>query len=498
MGITIRDLLLAPHLGLSLYSGAGGLDREAVWTHTSDLPDPWHWLSRGDLLLTNGMSFPDEERRQVQLVEELQRVGACALAIGEMMYCPPLAPGLRATSDRLKFPIIWVRYPMPFSAISRLVAEETLLEQSQRLMRTARIYDVLRRAAVDLSGLGLEIALSEELRSPAKIYHRESGRPFYPGEAGSAEVLDAVRDAGRGVQIAGARSVVLDDGQDALIVDIPTHDEIVLVVSISRDNPLDGVLLQHAATVVALEISRLRLRLEHERRGGAEMLSQLLGGSADPERAGRHMRGVGLDSAKTVLAAVASGGLPKLRDLHVHLWRMEVPHVVVHRQGVILALVPDGERPLSVIADFIGTPGHIGVSARLGRLGRAPDAYREARWALGVARRSDLDVVRYGESGRLVGFTDADDARALVDRCLSSLIDYDREHQSELLTTLDAFLMNQRSWQTTAEVLSVHRQTVLYRMRKVEKVTGRRLADTAEIAELWMALRARDLLRGTG
>jgi hypothetical protein len=31
-----------------------------TWTHTSDLPAPWRWLTGGELLMTNGMSFPED------------------------------------------------------------------------------------------------------------------------------------------------------------------------------------------------------------------------------------------------------------------------------------------------------------------------------------------------------------------------------------------------------------------------------------------------------
>ena len=58
------------------------------------------------------------------------------------------------------------------------------------------------------------------------------------------------------------------------------------------------------------------------------------------------------------------------------------------------------------------------------------------------------------------------------------------------------FLANQRSWQRTAAAMSVHRQTVLYRVRKIEELTGTRLSETADIAHLWLALETRNLLDG--
>ena len=53
----------------------------------------------------------------------------------------------------------------------------------------------------------------------------------------------------------------------------------------------------------------------------------------------------------------------------------------------------------------------------------------------------------------------------------------------------------QRSWQRCALALHVHRQTVIYRMRRVEQLTGRSLSETGDIATLWLALSALEILR---
>ncbi|MHB1833417.1 MAG: helix-turn-helix domain-containing protein, partial [Solirubrobacteraceae bacterium] len=49
------------------------------------------------------------------------------------------------------------------------------------------------------------------------------------------------------------------------------------------------------------------------------------------------------------------------------------------------------------------------------------------------------------------------------------------------------------SWQRAAKELYVHKQTLVYRMRRVEELTGRKLDDTASVAEFWLALRAMDV-----
>jgi purine catabolism regulator len=82
----------------------------------------------------------------------------------------------------------------------------------------------------------------------------------------------------------------------------------------------------------------------------------------------------------------------------------------------------------------------------------------------------------------------------VVDRVLGPLIVYDAHHSAEMVKTLDTFLQCDRSWVRTAAALNMHRQTVVYRLQRIEQITGRAVAETAAIAEFWLALRARDLL----
>ena len=42
----------------------------------------------------------------------------------------------------------------------------------------------------------------------------------------------------------------------------------------------------------------------------------------------------------------------------------------------------------------------------------------------------------------------------------------------------------------------MHKQTLVYRMRRVEQLTGRDLRKTADVVQLWLALRALEFVRG--
>ena len=84
--------------------------------------------------------------------------------------------------------------------------------------------------------------------------------------------------------------------------------------------------------------------------------------------------------------------------------------------------------------------------------------------------------------------------RTFADSVLGPLDRYDEAHGGELIPSLRAFLDRNARWEAAAGELYVHRHTLRYRMRKVEELTGRDLASARDRMELFLAIRARDLL----
>src|SRR5260221_6693794 len=90
------------------------------------------------------------------------------------------------------------------------------------------------------------------------------------------------------------------------------------------------------------------------------------------------------------------------------------------------------------------------------------------------------------------------EARSLGDQVLGELLAYDRAHGSHYVSTVRAFVRADGSWQRAAAEMHVHKQTLGYRLRKVEELTGRGFVRTQHLAEWWFALQALDLLAAGG
>ena len=70
------------------------------------------------------------------------------------------------------------------------------------------------------------------------------------------------------------------------------------------------------------------------------------------------------------------------------------------------------------------------------------------------------------------------------------VIVYEDADVDKLVATLRAFLDGGGRWQDTADALHVHINTLRHRMKRVEELTGRSLASTADRVDLFLALRA--------
>lgn len=280
----------------------------------------------------------------------------------------------------------------------------------------------------------------------------------------------------------------------ALVVEVPDEDPTVLVAHGFRASPPDVVQLQHLASAMAVLLAQQSVRREHDRRIGAELLASMCDGRLTGAESVRMLADRGLRPAGCVLIAVSGGSQSAERHLHVSLGRRQVPHLLLRRGAVLYALVTAGESPLAVLRHRVGTAAAIGVSDLLGHPRRGPAAVREATWAMRTADSTAERTARYGDVTMLSVLRDTEEAQVVVDRVLGTLVAYDAAHSSDMVETLDTYLRCERSWVRTAKAMGLHRQTVVYRIQRVEDITGRRIADTGTIAEFWLALRARDLL----
>ena len=506
MALTVRELVGLPHLRLETLGGSAGLDRVVTWAHSSDLDKPWGWLSGGELLMKNGRSLPRGESEQVLFIEGLAAAQSSALVIGSDPESPVITGGALRRADILGMPVLRVPYSMSFIVLSRAVADALLVEEASRIARTEKIYDTIHAAAAGKAPTEFLALLKTELSCDLYVVDSVTLDPVLAGTSPlpvglRRRILDEIEivdgSISGAMRFSGARS------SKVIVVEVPYEEPTLLISSFRSRQPHDLELLQHAAAAVAVEVAHASLQSENQRQLGAELLSNLVERRLDAASGLSQLRQHGVEPFSCRLLAIEGTDVSSERHLDIGLRRRGIAHLLLRRNQVLFLLLAqsdDGEDSdflswvSTLVLERLGPRCTVGVSNSLLDPARMPAAASESLWALASATPQS-PIMTYGDVSPLPALQSQEEAQALVSRVLGSLIEYDDANDTDLVSSLSIFLSTQRSWQRCAERLNVHRQTVIYRMRRVEQITGRTLSETENISILWLALSAYEILQ---
>lgn len=125
------------------------------------------------------------------------------------------------------------------------------------------------------------------------------------------------------------------------------------------------------------------------------------------------------------------------------------------------------------------------------------ESFNDARVALEIGTRQKGPGQRstYANTGiyrALLSLSQNSEMQELTLSTIGALIDYDQQRGLDLANTLVSYIRNQGNVSQTSRALSLHRQSLLYRLRKIESLTGRSLEDPDDLflldlsMKLWM------------
>ncbi len=137
----------------------------------------------------------------------------------------------------------------------------------------------------------------------------------------------------------------------------------------------------------------------------------------------------------------------------------------------------------------------VAVSSLVTEAKKLPQAYTEARHSLVLGRAfwNDPPVVLYEELGVLRLFPiafDQDLTPMFNHPATSQLGKYDQEHETDLVYTLETYLDCNMNQQKAAEKLNVHRNTLRYRLARIQEITGLDLEDPYQQLAVHLACKA--------
>lgn len=454
--LTLADLIADPTLDTTVISGAGGLGRPIRWAQTSEVADPWKWLGPEELLMTVGLNLPVSSEDQREFVRKIHAAGIAGLALGEDGLAPPVTNAMKEESERLAFPLLSTGPHTPFVVIARTVAAATARQQNRSVLNLSRLYQA-----------------AGEHDSATK----RSGR--WVTELCGARI--AVVDRATGCTVIGERGVEeLPHRSHAL----PTLRPAALLVSTEPD--LDALTLVHLKQILAVDANvLLQTALNDAATGEANVRLALSGAAGINEIYGGDW--LATEGFYRVLAT----GEGEHERLALSFALQGLRPLVAHWKNSTIALVGAGD--LQQAKEILAGLGlAAGVSGEQTILADLPGAIEEACSAQSAAVAAGESWTLYVGAGVSLLARSRSEAERIVAAVLGPVGGADLS--PALRDSLFALLDNDLHWQKTADQLGVHRQTLAYRLRQVESLTGRSVRRVADLSELWLARNAWQLL----
>lgn len=525
----LRELLEHPDLGLELLHGDDvALERAVRWVYTTDLIDPARYLSGGELVIS-GLVWRREEGDSERFVSAIAGAGAAALAAGAAVF-HGIPDDLVEACRRHDVVLLAVPEEVSFGALTEVVIGSVTAARGDRLASSLGRQRRLLSAVA--GGLGLDELTAEVSAATGLVCrvltptgrHVAAGpaplpdddldrvvRTFLTADRLPATTAGADRTAYSVFPVGPAPGGTADGGAGRVgrTEQRLTSWFVAVEGAWSEWDAETTEAIGELVALAALDRARRSEGLRVARDIADDAVGLIAAGAgAQPETAVR-LRQAGFAPGGSVAVAVAGfadrpdlaeTARSVLADAAAHLGP---PVVGAGRDGLAVGLLPAADPAYTdALRAALGrlAPGltaarlAVGVSRPSGA-DALSGALQEARHARDVAalRPGPLHVVTDAEVTTHVALlaTVPDDVRrSFAARVLDPVLAYDARTGAGLQETLEAFLDCSGSWSRAAEVLHLHINTVRYRIRRVEELTGRDLGRFSDRVDVFLALRS--------
>ncbi len=528
--ITVRDVWRgALPDGTELLGGGAGLERRVEWAATlRTRPPAFEAIKGGEMAMVTVSSIRllDERLDLSDVMNGLAEKGGVAVAVVGDVSAASLA-----VAERRHMPLLRLPEGPPVSEAQQAVVRYIVDRRGVLHERSQRLQMELMQLALTGAGSDAIVARLSELTGRAAAWHDAGGRlRIICGELPTA-VRDALKSgeelqrwvAGQTVHAADppVSEFALPRARVRLVAPIPGRDGVHGFVSLIGEEhelgQVERVAVARGASACAIELDRERAVLRARDDVEGELVEALLAGSYGSdagavERAAR----LGLDLSVPFAVAVIRGRNVRAAGLDTVavatrrcLGRAGTASVVAIHEGAVCAVLSagvgadEGRLLAGAIRSDCAAALRDEVIVGLGRARHGAagvrQSHREAEQALRISMRLRAPrwVAPFADLGLhrlLVVLTQHPELEDFYRQTAGSLLAYDARTGAGLMDTLEAYFSCHGSPTDAAEVLRVHRNTVLYRLRRIEEIGGLSLGDPSTRLNLHLCLRIRDVL----
>ncbi|TKD71557.1 PucR family transcriptional regulator [Pseudalkalibacillus hwajinpoensis] len=457
MGLTVREALqLREMKEIKLIAGKQGIDRDIKWLTIVEVMEDITRLHEGEFLITTAYGWNENSETYSKLVEALANRQLSALAIHTGFYLDVIPIAIIEAANRTGLPLLEIPRTMNFSMVTRSILEQLVNKQLSMLTYVQQIQDELTSLVLQNTGFSaITSTLSKLLNSNITLYDQHHA------------LVAGTYYANRNYRVEETYPILAEN-------------RTIGMLCIQKQTPLtslEHLALKHASTIFAIEFLKLKIVEDTRSQIEADFLDTLLSHSyEDQGYILKKSREMGFDlSGVNRVAIFSSSNLTLLeKECLQQLVTSRTKGIVKRKIDHVVVLFTGDRVPFS--NNMAPYPFHAGISSSTSGIKLLEEALREASTAHQFAKYRGETILHHEELGAYQIFVrlkeSGEDLSTYYTPLLSQIIDYDRKHQSQLMRTLETFLENNLVINRTADKLFIHRHTLNYRIKQLEKLTG--------------------------
>ncbi|MBI2858248.1 MAG: helix-turn-helix domain-containing protein [Chloroflexi bacterium] len=509
---TVEQVWRAMPPRTELAAGEAGVYNGISWAVTlRPTPPAFDRLTGNELALIDAVTVKELGATLPSLVTSLVEQGVGAIAVlGEVL------PEAREQADRYKTPLLCLPQG------SDLRALETSLNafiNEERYWLYQREQDLTRQLMdLALSGRGVE-AILEKLQSLSGRPVALLGPDFEPRSIPSDQELPEIRKLLSRLLPSPPTAIVglrLSDRFTAFLSLLSGKQGVegflLIIAPAGELQEADRLAARVGALALAVEMSRDQAVVDTEERFQAEMMESILSSELSPQALRERAKRLGLSSSQSYVAMAAQPTSSSHQgEVLARKASAALGQALCYPRGNVLAIIHPvaptgvlhdlrrmGKEVARKLSDGLGMRVSLGVGRVSAGVEGLRASFQEAERALTVGKRlfGDGSVSLFADLGvyRLLLSLDPDEVKDFYQESIGRLAAYDRQHGGELMHTLEA-LLRYPTVSEAAKVLHVHRNTLLYRLQRIQEIANLDLEDGETRLVLHLALKAGEVIR---
>lgn len=551
--ITVKDAMRIGPLSTSeIVAGHQKLANVVKGVTIMEAPDIVNWLAGGELLLTSLYSAPVGTLNYEDFIKKLADKGIAAIAIKVGRFVDRVPEDMIEAANQYGLPIIEMDGNVRFVDVMYPIMAELFNNQVVKLNYYKTIQERFTTLALHCQGLECIIKTLEELiGNPVAVYDRnfKSMSTTDPKLKGFIEVADLYQRESLNDKLSFYRQMVQfpELGREPVpqvVVPIRAFNQVKAYLTVAEMNKrlqeMDLICLEHASTVVTLDLVKKVAVQEVEQKFQNDLLENLITGNTALNNTLERAALIGWDLSKSYTIVLFNidnidGILAKSKDdpdkMYLQGLKSDVVSIITnavrkHTKNYILgtkndAIIllwpsPDAQNGLLEMIKKTGKEiqeqikkkvKSVSVAIGIGdvalKVEEIPRSFKEAQDAITFGRMiqgqhvigafSELGVFRI-----LCKFAERDELHNFVPKPLLKLMEHDKANETDLLKTLEIFLECNGNASKAAKMLFIHYKTILYRLERIKEITGMDLETNEHRLEIEMGLKIVHLLASEG